>query len=74
MIRPNHPAAVDEIAVICNHPSFGFAVSIRKIGVAKANTVEYSLDQGPVKSLADFDLKQLDDKTVTVFSELAPLV
>jgi hypothetical protein len=71
MTRPNHPASVDEIAVICNHAALGFAVSIRKIGVAKANTVEYSFDQGPVKSLADFDLKRLDDKPVTVFSKVA---
>ncbi len=71
MTRPNHPASVDEIAVICNHPTLGFAISIRKIGVAQANTVEYSFDQGPVRSLADFDLKRLDDKPVTVFSKVA---
>ncbi len=71
MTRPNHPASVNEIAVICNHPALGFAVSIRKIGVARTNSVEYSFDQGPVRSLADFDLKRLDDKPVTVFSKVA---
>ena len=74
MTRPDHPASVDEIAVICNHATLGFAVSVRKIGIVNANTVEYSFDQGPVESLADFDLKQLDDKPVTVFSKVAHAV
>jgi len=71
MTRPSHPASVDEIAVICAHPSLGMALSIRKIGTANRDTVDYSFDQGPVKSLADFDLKQLGNGPITVFSKVA---
>ena len=71
MTRPNQPASVSEISVVCNHPTLGFAIAVRKIGVAKANSIEYSFDQGSVSSLADFDLKRLDEKPVTVFSKVA---
>jgi hypothetical protein len=74
MIRPSHPASVDEIAVVCDHPAIGFAVSVRKIGTANGKSVQYSFDQGPVKSLTDFDMKQLDDKPVTVFSKVAHVI
>ena len=74
MTRPRHPTSVDEIAVICSHPVLGTAVSIRKIGVAQGGTVEYSFDQGPVQSLADFDLKQLGTGPSTVFSKVAHAV
>jgi len=74
MTRPRHPDSVDQIAVICNHSSFGNAISVRKIGTAKGETVEYSFDQGPVQSLADFDLKQLGSGPVTVFSKVAETI
>jgi hypothetical protein len=74
MTRPRNPDSVDEIAVICNHPSLGTAISIRKIGTANGGKVEYSLDQGPVKSLDDFDLRHLSSGPITVFSKVANII
>ena len=74
MTRPRHPDSVDQIAVICNHASLGTAVSIRKIGAVNDGTVEYSFDQGPVRSLADFDLKHLGNGPDTVFSKVAQTI
>jgi hypothetical protein len=74
MTRPPHPDSVDQIAVICDHPSLGTAISIRKFGTANGEAVEYIFDQGPVQSLADFDLKQLGSGPATVFSKVAQAI
>jgi hypothetical protein len=70
-IRPNYPPGIIDVAVICEHEKLGLALSIRKLGRLNEQGAEYSIDNGKVRSLSDFDLVKLEQKPKNLFSKMA---